>query len=174
MTQSRPRNYWQLIAIACWYGVLSSALIAFVICSVIGFSLILHNERLQFTIPRMMADDVHVMLNGGQLQIGTQIDVPDISDWVRHVRVGTAEFGYPVTGTFNFHYGRFQLSWIRFAEFDPTFGFACPVLAILVPVALMAWVMYRLRRYALRRTKADEEDSESIPSHGDAQLEHKC
>lgn len=115
-----------------------------------------------------MANEIHVMFKGGQLQIGTQIEVSSISDWVRHVRAGEDVFGDPVTGTFDCHYGPFQLSWIRFAGSDPDFGFACPVVAILVELAILVWVANRVGQYALRRAKPVEEDGEAMPFHADA------
>ena len=42
---------------------------------------------------------------------------------------------------------------------DPTFGFACPAFAILVPLAVVAWAMNRLDRDAVRRMKPAEDTS---------------
>ena len=151
MSDSRRHLPWKLLSGLASCGLLLTMLAAPLSGLMFLFSFLISDERLLVSIDHTPVNSVHLILDGGQLQIGTQTEVPELSDWVQQVRSGTAWFGSPVASTFDFNVGSFQLTWITFTGEPPTFGFACPLLAVLIPAALMGWCLNSLRLIANRR-----------------------
>ena len=149
--ESRGLLPWKLLSGLASCGLLLTLVTALLIGLMFLFSFLISNERLLASIDQTPVNSLHFILDGGQLQIGTQTEVPELSDWVQQVRSGTAWFGSPVVSTFDFNVGSFQLTWIKFAGEPPTFGFACPLLAVLIPAPLMSWCLNSLRVIANRR-----------------------
>ena len=149
--ESRGLLPWNLLSGLASCGLLLSLVAGLLIGLMFLLSFLVSSERLLVSIDHTPVNSVHFVLDGGQLQIGTQTEVPELSDWVQQVRSGTAWFGSPVASTFDFNVGPFQLTWIRFTGQPPTFGFACPLLAVLIPAALMVWCLNSLRVIANRR-----------------------
>jgi hypothetical protein len=149
--ESRGLLPWKLLSSLATCALLLTLLAALLIGLMFLFSFLISGERLLASIDHTPVNSLHFILDGGQLQIGTQTEVPELSDWVQQVRSGTAWFGSPVASTFDFNVGSFQLTWITFAGEPPTFGLACPLLAVLIPAALMSWCLNSLRVIADRR-----------------------
>lgn len=151
MSDSRRHLPWTLLSGLASFGLLLALLAALLIGLMFLFSFLISNERLLASIEHTPVNSLHFILDRGQLQIATQTEVPELSDWVQQVRSGTAWFGSPVVSTFDFNVGAFQLTWITFTGEPPTFGFACPLLVLLIPLALMGWCLNSLRLIANRR-----------------------
>jgi hypothetical protein len=155
--ESRGLLPWKLLSSLATCALLLTLLAALLIGLMFLFSFLISGERLLASIDHTPVNSVHFILDGGQLLIGTQTDIPELSDWVRQVRSGTAWFGSPVAGSFDFNVGALQLSWITFNGQPPTFGFACPLLAMLIPAAIAGWCFNAVRRHAERRRFTDVE-----------------
>lgn len=153
------------LSIATTCGLVLTLIASLLIVLFFVFSFLISDEPLLVSFNQTPVNSVHFVLDGGQLQIGTQTEVPSISDWVKGVRSGMAWFGAPVVDTFDFNVGAVQLSWITFNGQPPTFGFACPLLAALIPAALAGWCLNAVRRVTERRLAIFEQADDRKPAH---------